>query len=215
MERPPTQANVSEVNRKMSNLTVNEPWSLYSSIIEGGLPPGQPLPVVKIDPRAGTPIFISLADGSAFVTGSNIINNGISAKGDNTENPQATGSVTLHDLVSDVGNQAVIELPNKDITAKVFWPILQWMDYHFQAPLKPQTRDEKYNLDFFDPFDFSLLQQYNPEELKELIVASDYLDVRNLTDLFAKYIAKVIQDLPQDAIAKYLDLPQQPEQVQA
>lgn len=214
MERPPAASAVENLNNRMANMAVRQPAALFSHPIRGGLAPGQPLPKVNLDPRAGTPIFISLADGSAFVTGSNIITNGLSNDPNVARNPLATGSATLADLISEIGGEAVIELPNTDVTGKLFWPILQWMDYHFQVPLKEETRQEKYDLNFFNPWDLELFQQYSLDELKQLIIASNYLDVRPLTEYIAKYIAKSIQDLPQEKIAEYLELPIEPEAVE-
>ena len=128
-------------------------------------------------------------------------------------------SETIKNLIEDAGIDNPIPLPN--VTGKILEKVVQYCKYHIENP-KPvvaeadKDKDEKRTDDIIGwDLDFCKVDQ---PTLFELILAANYLDIKDLLDLTCKTVANMIKGKTPEEIRKTFNIkndftPEEEEQV--
>lgn len=117
----------------------------------------------------------------------------------------ANMSVTLKAMVDDLGELAITEginLPN--VTGKTAKRVFEFCDYCVANPVPEQSKDEKRS-DDLAPWVVQFLQ-VDQVTLFELILASNYLDIKPLLDATCKQVANMIKGKTPEEIRKTFNI---------
>lgn len=126
-------------------------------------------------------------------------------------------SETVKNLIEDAGIDSPIPLPN--VTGKILSKVVDYCKYHTENPTlvkKDEKKDEKRTDDIIGwDLDFCKVDQ---PMLFELILAANYLDVKELLDLTCKTVANMIKGKTPDEIRRTFNIkndftPEEEEQV--
>lgn len=126
-------------------------------------------------------------------------------------------SETIKNLIEDAGIDAPIPLPN--VTGKILSKVVEYCKYHTENPTlvkNDEKKDEKRTDDIIGwDLDFCKVDQ---PMLFELILAANYLDVKELLDLTCKTVANMIKGKTPDEIRRTFNIkndftPEEEEQV--
>merc|ERR1712232_450084 len=125
-------------------------------------------------------------------------------------------SETIKNLIEDAGTDSPIPLPN--VTGKILDKVVEYCKYHTEHPtaVSDEKKDDKRTDDII-PWDaeFSKVDQAT---LFELILAANYLDIKQLLDLTCKTVANMIKGKTPEEIRKTFNIkndftPEEEEQV--
>lgn len=116
---------------------------------------------------------------------------------------EASLSVTLKDLIGDVGTDNAIPLLN--ITAKTFDKLSEYMKRHVEFPKEHEDYADK-GLDEIAPWDIEYCASMDNGLLFDVILASNYLDIPSLLQLTCKTVAKKIKGKSSDEIREILKI---------
>lgn len=125
----------------------------------------------------------------------------------------ATMSETIKNLMEDAGVDSPIPLPN--VTGPILAKVVEYCKYHTEHPTAV-SNDEKRTDDIIGwDLDFCKVDQ---KTLFELILAANYLDIKNLLDLACKTVANMIKGKTPEEIRKTFNIendftPEEEEQV--
>lgn len=141
-----------------------------------------------------------------------------SADGENfqVEVEVAKKSETIKNLIEDAGTDSPIPLPN--VTGKILTKVVEYCKYHHEHPelaTKKEGEDEKAEEICGWDLDFCKLDQ---STLFDLILAANYLDVKELLTLSCKTVANMIKGKTPEEIRKLFNItkeftPEEEEQV--
>lgn len=100
-------------------------------------------------------------------------------------------SETIKNLIEDAGTEGKIPLPN--VTGKILTKVVQYCKHHAENPT-PASEDKKDELrtDNLSEWDQDLLK-VDQATLFEMILAANYLDIKNLLDATCKTVANMIK----------------------
>ena len=102
----------------------------------------------------------------------------------------------LEDCGMEDGDNAVVPLPN--VNSAILRKVLEWASYHTNNPQPPED-DENKEMDA----DFLKVDQGT---LFELILAANYLDIKDLLDVTCKTVANMIKGKTADEIRKIFNI---------
>jgi S-phase kinase-associated protein 1 len=98
-------------------------------------------------------------------------------------------SETIKNLIEDAGVEQMVPLPN--VTGKIFAKVAEYCKYHTEHPTSVVTEEkEKRTGDDIIGWDLDFTANVDQQTLFELILAANYLDIKDLLDLLCKTIAK-------------------------
>ena len=128
-------------------------------------------------------------------------------------------SQTVFNLIEDIGVSDVpIPLPN--VTSKILTKVVEYCKYHIENPTPVAEGDEKTDdkrTDNILPWDKTFCE-VDQTTLFELILAANYLDIKDLLDLTCKTVANMIKGKSPEEIRKTFNIkndftPEEEEQV--
>ena len=104
----------------------------------------------------------------------------------------ATMSITIKNMIEDIGQDSDAPIPLPNITSKVLEKIIQYCKYHHEnpTPVSDSTRDDR-KTDDISPWDKSFCDVEQPL-LFDLILAANFLDIKPLLDVCCKTVAKCV-----------------------
>jgi S-phase kinase-associated protein 1 len=129
---------------------------------------------------------------------------------------QAKMSETIKNLIEDAGTELAIPLPN--ITGAVLAKVIEYANYHVQHPTVAAAEDkDSKRTDNIIGWDLEFCKIEQPL-LFELILAANYLDIKELLDLTCKTVANMIKGKTPEEIRKTFNIkndftPEEEEQV--
>ena len=109
----------------------------------------------------------------------------------------ANMSVTIKNLVEDAGIENPIPLPN--VEGKILALIIEYCKYHVENPTvvteekKEGEKPEEKRTDNMEPWDKAFLDKLAQADLFALILASNYLDIKDLLDVSCQQVANMIK----------------------
>ncbi|KAI0388720.1 E3 ubiquitin ligase complex SCF subunit scon-3 [Xylariaceae sp. FL0594] len=129
-------------------------------------------------------------------------------------------SVLIKNMLEDLGESAVGQIvPIPNVTEPVLRKVFEWCDHHRSDP--PATNDDetdsrKKTTDI-DEWDQKFMQ-VDQEMLFEIILASNYLDIKPLLDVGCKTVANMIKGKSPEEIRKTFNItndftPEEEEQI--
>jgi S-phase kinase-associated protein 1 len=140
-----------------------------------------------------------------------------SADGENfqVEVEVAKKSETIKNLIEDAGIDSPIPLPN--VNGKILTKVVEYCKYHHEHPelnTKKEGEEKEEEICSWD-LDFCKLEQ---STLFDLILAANYLDVKDLLTLSCKTVANMIKGKTPEEIRKLFNItkeftPEEEEQV--
>lgn len=118
----------------------------------------------------------------------------------------ATQSVLIKNLLEDLGeSEEAIPLPN--VTGKVLEKVIEYCKHHKGDP--PAIQDDYDDIpkrsDDMEPWDEKFIK-VDQEMLFELLLASNYMDIKPLLDLGCKTVANMIRGKPAEEIRKMFNI---------
>ena len=128
-------------------------------------------------------------------------------------------SETVKNLIDDIGvTDVAIPLPN--VTSKILEKVLVYCNYHIEHPTPVAEGDDKTDekrTDNILPWDKEFCE-VDQATLFELILAANYLDIKDLLDLTCKTVANMIKGKTPEEIRKTFNIkndftPEEEEQV--
>lgn len=113
-------------------------------------------------------------------------------------------SQTLTGLIEDAGSEDTIPLPN--VTAAVLTKVVAYCNYHTDHPtaVSEDKKDEK-RTDDISGWDRDFLNM-DQSTLFEVILAANYLDIKDLLDLTCKAVANMIKGKTPEEIRKTFNI---------
>lgn len=133
--------------------------------------------------------------------------------------PVAEMSVTIKNMLADleVSDQAI---PLLNVNSETFQKIVNYCEHHYYHPevsTDPNHSPASKRCDDMVPWDESFIEMEQPQ-LFEIILASNYLDIKNLLDLSCKKVASMIKGKSPEEIRKTFNIkndftPEEEEQV--
>lgn len=123
-------------------------------------------------------------------------------------------SETISNLIEDAGVDNAIPLPN--VTGKILAKVVEYMKYHTEHQgVVSEIKDER--TDDISPWDLDYCK-VEQAVMFELILAANYLDIKDLLDLGCKTIANSIKGKTPEEIRKLYNIisdftPEEEEQV--
>jgi len=118
----------------------------------------------------------------------------------------ATQSVTIRNMLEDLGSDTDVPIPLHNVTAKILKKVVDYSKHHVEhpTPKADDKKDEKKTDDIL-PWDkeFTNVDQAT---LFELILAANYLDIKPLLDLTCKTVANMIKGKTPEEIRKTFNI---------
>lgn len=107
-------------------------------------------------------------------------------------------STTIDTLIEDAGIDNPIPLPN--VNGNILSKVVEYCKHHTLYPKQAGGEDEeKKKDDTIDPWDLEFCG-VDKEQLFQLVLAANYLDIKDLLDLTCKIVANMIKGKTQDEI---------------
>ena len=112
-------------------------------------------------------------------------------------------SETIKHLIEDAGVEDKIPLPNVD--GKILKKVVEYMKYHIENPLPEGDESAEKRTDDIIPWDKDFMN-VDQATMFELILAANYLDVKDLLDLTCKTVANMIKGKTPEEIRKTFNI---------
>jgi S-phase kinase-associated protein 1 len=128
-------------------------------------------------------------------------------------------SETVKNLIEDIGSEGSIPLPN--VTSKILAKVVEYCKWHTENPtvISEESKDgeEPARTDDICAWDLDFCKVDQPT-LFELVLAANYLDIKELLDLTCKTIANMIKGKTPEEIRKTFNIkndftPEEEEQI--
>lgn len=127
-------------------------------------------------------------------------------------------SETVKNLLDDIGTTDAIPLPN--VSGKILEKVITYCKYHMENPTVAVEGDDKSDekrTDNIIPWDKQFCE-VDQATLFEMILAANYLDIKDLLDLTCKTVANMIKGKTPEEIRKTFNIkndftPEEEEQV--
>ncbi|KAI0602859.1 S-phase kinase-associated protein 1A [Biscogniauxia sp. FL1348] len=136
------------------------------------------------------------------------------------EKPVAERSLLIKNMLEDLGESAVGQtIPIPNVTEPVLRKVIEWCERHRNDP--PSTNedesDNRKKTTDIDEWDQKFMQ-VDQEMLFEIILASNYLDIKPLLDVGCKTVANMIKGKSPEEIRKTFNItndftPEEEEQI--
>ncbi|CEG84996.1 Putative E3 ubiquitin ligase complex SCF subunit sconC [Rhizopus microsporus] len=119
------------------------------------------------------------------------------------EKEVAKKSVLIKNMIEDIGDSdAPIPLPN--INYKVLEKIIEWCSYHRDDNINKDDKQENRTIEI-DEWDQNFMQ-VEQEMLFDIILAANYLDIKQLLDIGCKTVADMIKGKTVEEIRKTFNI---------
>ena len=120
----------------------------------------------------------------------------------------AEKSVTIKNLVLDLGDDNDVAIPLPNITGPIFGKILEWMQVVSEEKKEQTDGPDKGKEDYIIDSDFikSYFDGIPQETLFSIILASNFLDLRSLLDRSCKQVANMIKGKSPEEIRKLFNI---------
>ncbi|KAL0930872.1 S-phase kinase-associated protein 1 [Colletotrichum truncatum] len=134
----------------------------------------------------------------------------------------AERSMLIKNMLEDVGDDAISQenpIPIPNVNEAVLRKVIEWCEHHRNDP--PQTQDEENDArkktTEIEEWDQKFMQ-VDQEMLFEIILASNYLDIKPLLDVGCKTVANMIKGKSPEEIRKTFNItndftPEEEEQI--
>ncbi|XP_075474486.1 SKP1-like protein 1A [Primulina tabacum] len=107
----------------------------------------------------------------------------------------AMESLTIRNIIEDDCADAVIPLPN--VTSKILTKVIEYCKRHVQAESETDDVLKKFDTDFVD---------VDQDTQFDLILAANYLNIRNLLDLTCQTVADMIKGKSPEEVRKLFNI---------
>ncbi|KAH6654260.1 E3 ubiquitin ligase complex SCF subunit scon-3 [Truncatella angustata] len=132
----------------------------------------------------------------------------------------AERSLLIKNMLEDLGETAVSQIiPIPNVTEPVLRKVIEWCEHHRQdpAPTNEDDNDNRKKTTEIDEWDQKFMQ-VDQEMLFEIILASNYLDIKPLLDVGCKTVANMIKGKSPEEIRKTFNItndftPEEEEQI--
>jgi len=133
----------------------------------------------------------------------------------------ADRSILLKNMIEDLGEDNVqntpVPLPN--VNEAVLRKVIEWCEHHRNDPVQTneEENDARKKTSDIDEWDQKFMQ-VDQEMLFEIILAANYMDIKNLLDVGCKTVANMIKGKSPDEIRKTFNItndftPEEEEQI--
>jgi S-phase kinase-associated protein 1 len=125
----------------------------------------------------------------------------------------AKKSVLIKNMIEDIGDSdAPIPLPN--VNHKVLEKVIEWCEYHVNDSEEDVQESKSLEIDEWD----QKYMKVDQESLFDIILAANYLDIKQLLDLGCKFVANMIKGKTTEEIRKIFNItndftPEEEEQI--
>lgn len=106
-------------------------------------------------------------------------------------------SLTIKNMVEDTGSDAAVPLPN--VTSKVLAKIVEYCKYHTKDGGSGPSEDDK------KAFDAEFVK-VDQQTLFDLILAANYLNIKDLLDLLCQTVADMIKSKTPEEVRKIFNI---------
>ncbi|KEZ42938.1 hypothetical protein SAPIO_CDS5385 [Scedosporium apiospermum] len=134
----------------------------------------------------------------------------------------AERSMLIKNMLDDLGDSAISKdnpIPIPNVNDAVLRKVIEWCDHHRNDPPTSQDDDDaaRKKMTEIDEWDQKFMQ-VDQEMLFEIILASNYLDIKPLLDVGCKTVANMIKGKSPDEIRKTFNItndftPEEEEQI--
>jgi len=119
-------------------------------------------------------------------------------------------SVLIKNLLNDLGDANISKdnpIPIMNVNDAVLRKVIEWCDHHKTDPPASQDEDDasRKKMTDIDEWDQKFMQ-VDQEMLFEIILASNYLDIKPLLDVGCKTVANMIKGKSPDEIRKTFNI---------
>ena len=133
----------------------------------------------------------------------------------------AERSILLKNMISDIGEEAFYDqpVPLPNVNEAVLRKVIEWCEHHRADPVQAneddnETRKKTTDIEEWD----QKFMQVDQEMLFEIILAANYLDIKNLLDVGCKTVANMIKGKSPEEIRKTFNItndftPEEEEQI--
>ncbi|KAI1321284.1 E3 ubiquitin ligase complex SCF subunit scon-3 [Xylariaceae sp. FL0255] len=136
------------------------------------------------------------------------------------EKTVAERSILIKNMLEDLGEAAINEvIPIPNVTEPVLRKVIEWCEHHRNDPLasSDDDSDNRKKTTDIDEWDQKFMQ-VDQEMLFEIILASNYLDIKPLLDVGCKTVANMIKGKSPEEIRKTFNItndftPEEEEQI--
>lgn len=151
---------------------------------------------------SGKKVALELVDGSSIVL----------------EEEIAKMSGFIKNVISDSDiKEDEFAMPVPNVTNKIFTKIVEYCKYHYENDKPPEPvdeytqyiyskKDEKKNPTDIQPWDKQFFSNYTALEVFEVMIAADFLELKELSQLCAKTIANILMGKRPEEIRKILNI---------
>ena len=120
----------------------------------------------------------------------------------------AERSLLIKNMVADLGDEAVEEaIPIANVNAAVLRKVVEWCEHHKADPPAPAEDDSDVRKKTTDIEEWDQkFMQVDQEMLFEIILAANYLDIKQLLDVGCKTVANMIKGKSPEEIRKTFNI---------
>ena len=111
----------------------------------------------------------------------------------------ADKSETIKNLIEDSGAEDVIPLPN--VSGKILAKVIEYCKYHVDAHRSTKKTEEE-----IKAWDAAFIQDVDQQTLFDLILAANYLNIKELLDLTCQKVADMIKGKTPEEIRKQFNI---------
>eukprot|EP01125_Pyxidicula_operculata_P007237 TRINITY_DN2463_c0_g1_i1.p1 TRINITY_DN2463_c0_g1~~TRINITY_DN2463_c0_g1_i1.p1 ORF type:complete len:167 (-),score=41.73 TRINITY_DN2463_c0_g1_i1:171-671(-) len=118
----------------------------------------------------------------------------------------ANKSVTIKNMLEDLGASPDVPIPLHNVSKKILLKVVEYCKHHVEhpSPKSDDKKDEK-KTDDITPWDRDYCN-VDQATLFELILAANYLDIKELLDLTCKTVANMIKGKTPEEIRKTFNI---------
>jgi len=136
------------------------------------------------------------------------------------EKEVAERSMLIKNMMEDLGDDALgVPVPIPNVNSQVLKKVIEWCQHHKSDPATPadDDSDSRKKTTDIDEWDQKFMQ-VDQEMLFEIILASNYLDIKPLLDVGCKTVANMIKGKSPEEIRKTFNItndftPEEEEQI--
>jgi len=131
----------------------------------------------------------------------------------------AMKSVLIKNMIDDLGEGATTDVPIPNVNESVLKKVIEWCEHHKNdaTPIGDDDSDSRKKTTDIEEWDQKFMQ-VDQEMLFEIILASNYLDIKPLLDVGCKTVANMIKGKSPEEIRKTFNItndftPEEEEQI--
>ncbi|ODV88806.1 hypothetical protein CANCADRAFT_128786 [Tortispora caseinolytica NRRL Y-17796] len=118
----------------------------------------------------------------------------------------AEQSILIKNVIADIGDDTT-EVPVPNVASSVLKKVLEWCEYHKDDPVvaEDEINPRSRNIEIGE-WDTKFMQ-VDQEMLFEIILAANYLDIRNLLEIGCKTVAGMIKRKSPEELRRIFNIP--------